>query len=308
MEISFAKSFACPIHKERLTNKLFCASCNKEFPSINGIPILINEDNSVFSISDYLSEESYGGASSYGGSLDESTGIKRLYRKIIRQLSESSPKREYGLKESLETILTELPEAEILVIGSGDASINVNATYTDVAFGENVQCIADAHDLPFIDNSFDVCIAVAVLEHVADPYRCVEEIMRVLKPRGYVYSETPFMQPVHMGAYDFTRFTFLGHRRLFRFFEEIRSGIAVGPGTSTGQILRHSIAAISDKPGAKKWLNLIGLLVSYPFRWLDYLSRTNLSAYDSSSGFYFFGRLSQELISDRELIRLYRGG
>lgn len=308
MNHSVTQKYACPVHKELLSNTLFCPLCNKEYPSVNGIPILINDNNSVFKISDYLKQGAYDGASGYGGSLDNTTGIRRLYRKAVHALGESSPKKRFDSKECLKIITSELPNAEVLVIGSGDTSINVEATYTDVAFGENVQCIADAHDLPFVDKNFDVCIAVAVLEHVADPYRCVEEIMRILKPSGYVYAETPFMQPVHMGAYDFTRFTYLGHRRLFRYFEEIRSGIALGPGSSAGQTFRYAIASVTDNPGARRWLRLFGLLITYPSRWIDYLSRSNISAYDSASGFYFFGKLSNQPIPDRDLLKFYRGG
>jgi len=38
---------------------------------------------------------------------------------------------------------------------------------------------------------FDGAIAQAVLEHVADPYRCVAELHRVLKPDALVYAEIP---------------------------------------------------------------------------------------------------------------------
>jgi len=38
------------------------------------------------------------------------------------------------------------------------------------------------------------------------------------------------MQQVHNERYDFTRFTYLGHRRLFSAFDEIDSGASCGPG------------------------------------------------------------------------------
>ena len=101
----------------------------------------------------------------------------------MNRLSESAPPaRDYDVERAVDRILSSNPAAEILVIGSGDTTIRGNATYTDVAFGANAQCIADAHDLPFLAQSFDPCIAVVVLEHVADSYRCVSEIMRVLRP------------------------------------------------------------------------------------------------------------------------------
>ena len=300
---------ACPIHKVPFKNGLFCSICKVEYPIVNGIPILLNSENSVFRTSDYLNDQGYGGASSYAGSLDRRTGLRQLYRRAMQGLSEApSPNREFTAKDAVAAILADKPQAKILVIGSGDTTISINAYYTDVAFGENVQCIADAHDLPFPDFSFDACIVVAVLEHVADPYRCVDEIRRILCPGGYVYSDTPFMQPVHMGAYDFTRFTHIGHRRLFRYFEEIRSGIAGGPGKSAGQLLRYAITSLSDKPSIKRWLNLFSLIVTYPFRLLDYFNKSNQSSFDSASGFYFFGKLSVYPISDRELINTFRGG
>ena len=63
----------------------------------------------------------------------------------------------------------------------------INIITSDVSFGLNTNVICDAHDLPFRDNSFDAIICQAVLEHVADPYRCVDEIYRVLKPKNFIY-------------------------------------------------------------------------------------------------------------------------
>ena len=64
------------------------------------------------------------------------------------------------------------------------------------------------------------------------------EIHRVLRDGGVVYADTPFMQQVHEGPYDFTRFTESGHRYLFRDFAEVESGQVAGAGTS----LRWSIS------------------------------------------------------------------
>lgn len=307
---SLSQRFACPVHKTALDHGFHCVLCHKAFPLAHGIPILLNDRNSVFSTDDYLeSESAYVGASGYAGSLDQRIGLRQLYRRAMFRLRESSPpRRDFGVEDAIEHILSIHPDARILVIGAGDTSLKGNITYTDVAFGRNVTCIADAHDLPFLDHSFDACVACAVLEHVADPYRCVEEMIRILQPDGYVFAETPFMQPVHMGAHDFTRFTFLGHRRLFRRFEEIRSGMCGGVGVSTGHLMRYAISALSDRRTLKKWLNLVGLVGTFPLRWIDHLTYRNESSFDSASGFYFLGKLRAEPISDRELITLFRGG
>jgi SAM-dependent methyltransferase len=75
--------------------------------------------------------------------------------------------------------------------------------------------IADAHQIPLASGSVDgVCIQ-AVLEHVINPEQVVSETSRVLRPGGLVYAETPFMQRVHEGAYDFMRYA-SGEGRLAR--------------------------------------------------------------------------------------------
>lgn len=301
--------FACPVHKTPLSAGFRCAACDRAYPAVGGVPVLLNEDNSVFRIADYTSpEKAYDGASGYAGALDKRSGLRQLYRRAVFRLSESGPpRRTFSAAEAVAHVLQLKPAARILVIGAGDTSFPGDVTYTDVAFGRNVACIADAHDLPFVSGTFDACVANAVLEHVVDPYRCVDEIVRVLAPGGFVYAETPFMQPVHMRAHDFTRFTYLGHRRLFRRFQDIRSGVCGGSGTSAAQLLRYGITSISDKPQYKKWLKLVGLLTTWPMRWLDHLSHDNASAYDSASAFYFFGSLGDKPISDRELLGMFRG-
>ena len=49
--------------------------------------------------------------------------------------------------------------------------------------------VADAMNLPFEDNSFDVVVCSHVYEHVPDPYLMFNEIHRVLKSGGSVISQ-----------------------------------------------------------------------------------------------------------------------
>lgn len=53
----------------------------------------------------------------------------------------------------------------------------------------NVSMIAAVGEhLPFPSGTFDLVVSIQVLEHVRDPNRVVEEVLRVLKPGGFFYT------------------------------------------------------------------------------------------------------------------------
>ncbi|MGZ4765269.1 MAG: class I SAM-dependent methyltransferase [Ilumatobacteraceae bacterium] len=70
--------------------------------------------------------------------------------------------------------------------------------------------------LPFQDDSFDLILSQAVLEHVPDPQRAVDELHRVLKPGGTMYVEIAFTQPLHAVPSHYFNVTPFGAEHLFR--------------------------------------------------------------------------------------------
>jgi SAM-dependent methyltransferase len=209
--------------------------------------------------------------------------------------------------------------ARVLVIGGGETGQGMDGFIkrpelelieTDVYIGPRTQVVCDAHQLPFSDRCFDGVIAQAVLEHVADPQRVVAEIHRVLKRDGLVYSETPFMQQVHEGAFDFTRFTMVGHRRLFRWFDELDAGVVCGPATALIWGLRYFVRSLPRRSRVVR--ELLDRAVCLCFFWLKYLDDVLVSrpgAVDAASGTYFLGQRRDSPISDREVLASsYRGG
>ncbi len=183
---------------------------------------------------------------------------------------------------------------------------NFEIIETDVYIGPRTGVVCDGHDLPFADGSFDAVICQAVLEHVLDPWRVASEITRVLCSDGYVYSEVPFIQQVHLGAFDFTRFTLLGHRRLWRHFDEIRSGAHGGPGMALTWSIMYFLRGLLPA----RLLLIADRVTSLTFFWLKYLDGilvTRPSGIDAASGTFFLGKRRSAPIDDRTIVRGYRG-
>ncbi len=78
----------------------------------------------------------------------------------------------------------------------------------DVYPGDYTDVIGDGHKLPFLNHTFDVVTAIAVLEHLHTPSQAVAEINRVLKADGYFIGSVAFLEPFHGDSYY--HFTHLG--------------------------------------------------------------------------------------------------
>lgn len=199
----------------------------------------------------------------------------------------------------------------LLVVGGGSVGQGMQPLYDhpdiriasfDIYDTPNVQFIADGHHLPLADDSIDAVVIQAVLEHVLQPGQVVAEIWRVLKQGGLVYAETPFMQQVHEGPYDFTRFTESGHRYLFRRFEGIASGASGGPGVQFMWSVDYLARSLFRSRKA-------GKIAKLAFFWTQYLDRFIPAEYaqDGASGVFFYGRKSAETLKPHEIIAHYQG-
>jgi SAM-dependent methyltransferase len=295
---------ACPRCKGKL-NDLACAPCGLDFPQVDGIPVLLNEANSLFKFDDFTTRRE----TTYRNSPRWQRAFKRLIPSISVNL-----KAEANFHRFFARLLEETPGPRVLVIGGavagkGFVSVppQINLVETDVAFGPRTALVCDAHDLPFADESFDGVVAQAVLEHVLDPARCVAEIRRVLRPGGAVYAETPFMQQVHAGRYDFTRFTHLGHRYLWRGFDELASGAVAGPGTALAWAWCYFLQSFFQNRTFGQAAFALGSLTAFWLKYFDHFLINRPAAHDSASCYYFWGRKAVNELSGAKLIKGYRG-
>jgi SAM-dependent methyltransferase len=200
----------------------------------------------------------------------------------------------------------------VLVVGGGSIGNGVDSLYDserlrllafDIVASEHVQLIADAHQIPLISGCVDAVIVQAVLEHVLNPWQVVEEVHRVLKPDGLVYAETPFMQQVHAGPYDFTRFTDSGHRWLFRRFDEIDRGVVAGPGTALSWSIDHAGRSMARS-------RTVGRLLRITLFWVRFLDRFSGASFatDGACALFFLGRRSETALGPRAILTEYAGG
>jgi SAM-dependent methyltransferase len=277
----------------------------RSYPIVDGVPILVDDLSSIFT-----ADEIRASAKS-GADRGVVRWARRLTPTVALNLGAASRFRRFR-----EELGNHQRKARVLVVGGGvlgegmralsDAE-EIDLIETDIYLGPRVMVACDGHHLPFRDAIFDGAVVQAVLEHVAAPHDVVAEIHRVLRPDGIVYAETPFMQQVHEGAFDFTRFTDLGHRRLFRYFSEIARGVAVGPGTALLWSFRYFARSFAR---SHRTAALLDRSVALAFFWLKHFDRrlnSRPGAADAASGLWFLGRKADEPVHDREIVDDYRG-
>jgi SAM-dependent methyltransferase len=284
----------------------FCEKCQTRFPVFNNVPIMINDSNSLFKTSEYLKE---------GVKSDLSASFKGNFFVPSLSTNFSFNRIMLDLKNRLNL---DVP-ANILVIGAGlqankislilNKSNKHNLVFTDVDIAANINIICDAHNLPFKNDKFDAVITTAVLEHVIQPDIVVSEIVRVLRQDGYIYSEIPFIQQVHEGAYDFTRYTATGHRRLFNRFNEIEVGIVAGPGTSLAWTLENFFLSLipANFLYFRKFFKIITRFSFFWLKYFDYYFINIKECIDSASCTFFYGTKAKSAISDDMIISRYEG-
>ena len=105
----------------------------------------------------------------------------------------------------------------VLDAGAGHKAVYYdNVVNLEIVDYPTTDVIGAGERLPFLSESFDAVLSVAVLEHVRDPFRCAKELVRVLKPGGRILAAVPFLQPLH--AYPDHYYNMTG-RGLINLFE-----------------------------------------------------------------------------------------
>jgi len=303
--------FVCPRCHSRLARsedgfRCSSASCDLHapaaFPLVAGLPCLVDFDRSILRRADLDPRRSLDPLVAPRWSVERLPAPVRSLWKPVNAVA----------ARNVDRLLSELHgPATVLVVGGASIGNGVQRLYDearvrivafDVYSSPLVQFMADAHQIPLADQSVDAVVIQAVLEHLVDPRQAVGEIERVLRPGGLVYAETPFLQQVHAGPYDFTRFTSSGHRLLFRAFDEIAAGPVAGPGTQLLWSIDHLVRGLTRSELAGKLAR--GIL--FPLRFLDRLVPDSYSM-DDAPAYFFLGRRGEHELTVHDVVSYYRG-
>lgn len=131
-------------------------------------------------------------------------------------------------KKLLHILLSKIPihqNQNILDIGAGTGDdicilnkfgkvhvLDCNQMALDLIPNESIatKTVGDACNLPYKDNTFDIVVALDVLEHIEDDNQAITEIHRVLKSNGFFIFTVPAYQKLY-SAHD----KYLGHVRRY---------------------------------------------------------------------------------------------
>ena len=125
--------------------------------------------------------------------------------------------------------------------------------------------------LPYKDESFDNVVSFQVLEHHKNPAKMISEVVRIVKPGGYILMTLPFLGGIHEEPNDYQRFTRYGLIELFsdRSCEIIDIKEQGSLFSTISMLLNEHLNQFAAK---NKITYFISILIYFPFLVFSYLS------------------------------------
>jgi len=195
----------------------------------------------------------------------------------------------------IKELLTDYGEGHVILnLGSGPLRLagRKDIINVDIFFFDQVDIVSDASDLMIKDESVDLIINFAMLEHVSDPVKVTDEIHRVLRKRGRIFCFLPFMQPYHAAPDDFYRWTISGIKILFSNFNDVEVFIGAGPTSGLLWVFQEWFAILCSF-GNKTVHDIIFLflmVVTVPIKLLDIFLERLPNAENIASAFFVIAK------------------
>jgi SAM-dependent methyltransferase len=284
--------------------RLYFAGGNS-YPVHSGIPLLIDESQSLFTIRDIMEQRPTTQAQLYRSRANLKNYVRQ---RLLPQLSHDAER----LKRYAE-LAERASGGRVLVLGAGDLADEYRRLFrgsevitSDVHTQFGAEIVFDAHQIPFKGESFSLVLAEQVLEHTARPWKAAAEMERVTREGGHIQIEVPFAFPYHGAPYDFFRFTPGALRFLFHKSAMIR--LDSPEGTWSSAAIATSQAFMDLFRGRRKrWVALAA--GRFLLWWMKYLDRMIPGVSTMPKGLAVTYRKDGRPRSDEELLSdLLAGG
>lgn len=193
--------WSCPYCNSSFDNDFFCKSCNISFPIANNRPDLrIKKPKNITLEYNYIPE--FGYFPWEIATLEWPSGNNGLTRQKNWDNTEFS-------------MLQSVPKTDK---ASGYMALDIGCGENRQRFKEGLEmlgyipvgididgpapdALADAHCLPFKNETFDVIMSSAVFEHLKNPFAAMKELYRVAKPNAKIFLSIAYNEPFHISYF-----------------------------------------------------------------------------------------------------------
>jgi SAM-dependent methyltransferase len=178
--------------------RLTCAGCAREYPIVDGTPVLLRKEAP---------------ASSSGREADLRRRTAESFAYEWEHFGELRPEWELNFRQYMRPHEPEwLKDRLVLDVGAGSGrhsyeANRLGARVIGVDVGDAIHVArrnlpsevvtvqADAEELPFEDETFDLVMAIGVLHHLPDPSRALRSLARLVRPNRYVHIYVYWVPP-----------------------------------------------------------------------------------------------------------------
>ncbi len=271
---------ACPDCGQKLageTGGYRCAKCSKLWPVKDGVARFLEDHQSR----DHL--ETVDGAA-MAHAYRKPNALFQGLRKLIT--SEYFPGSQW--RKAKESVLE--TSGPILVAGSGVTAYE-RAIHLDLDDFPGVDVVANAQNLPFLDESMTGVVCEVVLEHVAQATRIISETHRVLAPGGRFFFIVPFLFPFHGHPNDYRRWSKEGLLEEFSAFSNLEAGIHGGPCSAMVNLISEWFYVLTGMRWPKGYVPVKGAVTAalFPLKFLDYFVNRFPEAHRLAATLYITG-------------------
>jgi SAM-dependent methyltransferase/uncharacterized protein YbaR (Trm112 family) len=169
--------------------RLACTGCAREYPIVGGTPALLRHDAL---------------ASSLGAEAELRRRTAESFAYEWEHFGELRPEWELNFRQYMRPHKPEwFRDLLVLDVGAGSGrhsyeALRLGARVIAVDVGDAIHVArrnlppevvtvqADAEELPFEDETFDLVMAIGLLHHLPDPRRALRSLARLVRPGGYV--------------------------------------------------------------------------------------------------------------------------